>query len=328
VNTAQVHHRYAEIDGRRVFYREAGDSTAPHILLLHGAPASSHMFRNLIPLLAKRYHVIAPDYLGFGDSDSPLVDDFTYTFDSITRVVSTLADQLHLGSYSIYVQDYGAPVGWRLALADPSRITAVISQNGNAYTDGFGDVFWPELWEHTANPTPENEAPLRAGLTADSIRDQYVIGASDVSLVSPDTWRSDFANLQRPGNVDVALTLFRDYHTNVELYPAVHEWFRQSRIPALVVWGRGDPIFVPAGAEAFRVDLPEAEIHLLDGGHFLLETHANEVAALILEFLGRTAHSLRSADGGDRAAIEDRLRNRRADNEHDQKREGDRGIDA
>ena len=191
----QIHHRFIQIEGRQVFYREAGDIAAPHILLLHGAPASSHMFRNLIPLLAENYHVVAPDYLGFGHSDSPLVDEFTYTFDSITRVVSALVDQLDLDTYSIYVQDYGAPVGWRLALANPSSITSVISQNGNAYTDGFGDVFWPELWLHTQNPTPENEAPLRDGLTEASIRRQYLTGARDQSLVSPDAWRSDFMNL-------------------------------------------------------------------------------------------------------------------------------------
>jgi pimeloyl-ACP methyl ester carboxylesterase len=164
----------------------------------------------------------------------------------------------------------------------------VITQNGNAYTDGFGDVFWPELWEHTRHPTPENEAPLRDGLTEASIRSQYLTGARDPSLVSPDTWRSDFMNLQRAGNVDVALALFRDYHTNVALYPTVHQWFRESQIPTLVVWGAGDPIFVPTGAETFRADLPNAEIHLLDGGHFLLETHAEEVATLMLDFLGRT----------------------------------------
>jgi pimeloyl-ACP methyl ester carboxylesterase len=283
----QVHHRFTEIDGRQVFYREAGDPSAPHVLLLHGAPASSHMFRDLIPLLAERFHVVAPDYLGFGFSDSPMIDEFAYSFDSISGVVAGLADHLGLATYAIYVQDYGAPVGWRLALADPTRITAVISQNGNAYVEGFGDIFWPELWEHTERPTAQNEVPLRAGLTLDSIRDQYVTGVGDPSLVSPDTWHSDFANLQRPGNVEVALTLFRDYHTNVELYPAVHEWFRTSRPPTLVVWGAGDPIFVPAGAEAFRADLPQAEIHLLDGGHFLLETHAREVAALITDFLAR-----------------------------------------
>ena len=248
------------------------------------------MFRNLIPLLAERYHVVAPDYLGFGNSDSPLVDEFSYTFDSITRVVSALVDHLGLATYSIYVQDYGAPVGWRMALNNPSRITAVISQNGNAYTDGFGDVFWPELWEHIANPTPETEAPLREGLTEASIREPIRHrGVSDDSLVSPDGWQSDFANLQRPGNIDVALSLFRDYGSNVRLYPAVHEWFRNSQPPTLVVWGRGDPIFVPAGAKAFAADLPNAEIHLMDGGHFLLETQVNEVAELMLDFLGRNA---------------------------------------
>lgn len=284
----KVHHRYVDIDGRQVFYREAGDPAAPHVVLLHGAPASSHMFRNLIPLLAEQFHIIAPDYLGFGFSDSPLIDEFSYTFDSITHAVSTLIDHLQLGTYSIYVQDYGAPVGWRLGLADPTNITAIISQNGNAYVDGFGDVFWPELWDHTAHPTAKNEAALRQGLTADSIRTEYLTGARDPSLISPDTWQSDYRNLQRPGNVDVALTLFRDYHTNVELYPAVHEWFRSAQPPMLAIWGEHDPIFVPGGAEAFRRDLPDAEVHLLDGGHFLLETHAEEVATLIIDFLGRT----------------------------------------
>jgi pimeloyl-ACP methyl ester carboxylesterase len=283
----RIHHHFIRLDGHQVFYREAGDPARPTIVLLHGAPSSSHMFRDLIPLLAENYRVIAPDYLGFGYSDAPPVDEFEYTFDSITDVVSKLLTSLGVGRFSMYVQDYGAPVGWRLALADPARIEAVISQNGNAYSDGFGDIFWPELWEHSANPTPENELPLRAGLAVDGIRPQYLIGAADPTLVSPDSWHSDVANLARPNAVDAALALFRDYVTNVALYPAVHEWFRESQVSTLLVWGAGDPIFVPAGARAYLADLTDAELHLLDGGHFLLETHAREVAALMVDFLGR-----------------------------------------
>jgi pimeloyl-ACP methyl ester carboxylesterase len=282
-----VHHHFTDVDGHRVFHREAGDPAAPTVLLLHGAPSSSHMYRDLIPLLAERFHVIAPDYVGFGYSDVPPVDEFAYTFDSLTASVSRLLDILGVTSFSMYVQDYGAPVGWRLALADPSRVEALISQNGNAYEDGFGDVFWPELWVHTANPTPANEAPLRAGLGADGIRSQYLTGAADATLVSPDSWHADLASLRRPHAVDAALALFRDYVTNVDLYPAVHEWFRRSQVPTLLAWGADDPIFVPAGATAFLRDLPAAELHLLDDGHFLLETRAADVAALMLDFLDR-----------------------------------------
>jgi pimeloyl-ACP methyl ester carboxylesterase len=264
-----THHHFAEVDGRTVFYREAGDPAAPAVVLLHGAPASSFMFRNLIPLLADRYHVVAPDYLGFGLSDAPPVEAFDYTFESLTDSVEALLGQLGIGQYAIYVQDYGAPVGWRLALRHPEAITAVITQNGNAYVDS----------------TPETERPVRAGLTVDSIRWQYVHGEPDPTLVSPDTWLHDYAVLQRPGALDLQLTLLRIYRGNIALYPAVHQWLRTSRVPVLAVWGRNDEIFGPAGAEAFLGDAPHARIELLDGGHFLLEAHVEEVAALVLDFL-------------------------------------------
>lgn len=290
-SSAQVpatRHHFAEVDGHTVFYREAGDPTAPTVVLLHGAPASSFMFRNLIPLLAGECHVLAPDYLGFGLSDAPPVEMFDYTFEALADSVEALLDQLGIDQYSIYVQDYGAPVGWRLALRHPAAITAVITQSGNAYVDGFVPSFWEPLWAYAADPTPETERPIRAGLTVDSIRWQYTHGEPDPTLVSPDTWLHDHAVLQRPGALDIQLTLLRLYRGNVALYPAVHEWLRSSRIPVLAVWGRNDPIFGPAGAEAFLADVPHAQIELLDGGHFLLEAHVEQVAALIREFLPRT----------------------------------------
>lgn len=280
-----THHRYADVAGRQVFYREAGDPTAPALVLLHGAPASSFMFRELIPLLAGSYHVIAPDYLGFGLSDAPGVKEFNYTFDALADSVGELLHQLRVDRYAIYVQDYGAPVGWRLALRDRDAITAVITQNGNAYVEGFVPAAWASLWAYGADPTPETELPVREGLSLDSIRWQYTHGEPDPSLVSPDAWHHDHAVLQRPGNLEVQLTLLRRYRTNVALYPAVHDWLRSSAVPVLAVWGRNDPIFSPAGAEAFRVDVADLRIELLNGGHFLLEAHVDEVAALVLDFL-------------------------------------------
>ena len=280
-----THHRYADIGGHRMFYREAGDPSAPAVVLLHGAPASSFMFRDLIPLLAGSYHVIAPDYLGFGLSDVPTVDEFDYTFDALADGVAALLDQLGLTRYAMYVQDYGAPVGWRLALRTPTAITGVITQNGNAYLEGFVDSFWEPLWTYAADPNTANEQPIRDGLTMEAIRWQYTHGEPDPSLVSPDAWHHDHAILQRPGNLDVQLTLLRLYRGNLALYPGVHEWLRTSAVPVLAVWGRNDEIFGPAGAEAFRTDAPGARIELLDGGHFLLEAHVDEVAALVLDFL-------------------------------------------
>ncbi|MGW5636045.1 alpha/beta fold hydrolase [Streptomyces sp. NPDC003832] len=281
-----VHHRTADIGGQRVFYRQAGPAEAPVLVLLHGFPTSSHMFRHLIPALGDSYRVIAPDFVGFGQSTAPPPDAFDYTFDSLTRVTAALLDQLGVDRYAMYVQDYGAPVGWRLALASPDKITAIISQNGNAYTEGFVRAFWNGLFAYAHDPTPDTEAGVRQALTEESTRWQYLNGVSDPTLVSPDTWSHDQALLDRPGNDLIQLRLFRDYVTNVELYPDVHAYFRNSQVPLLAVWGAGDEIFGPDGAHAFRRDLPDAEIHLVDSGHFALESHLEVIAGYIRGFLG------------------------------------------
>lgn len=282
-----VHHRYATVDGHRLFYREAGDAGAPALVLLHGFPTSSYMFRGLIPALADRYHVIAPDHLGFGLSDAPGVEEFDYTFDALTDLTAGLLRDLGVDRYAIYVQDYGAPIGWRLALRDTSAITAIISQNGNGYDAGFVESFWKTVEAYQIEQTAETEAPVRQFLTLEATRWQYITGVSDETLVDPESWHHDYALLSRPGNDLVQLKLFRDYATNAPLYPSLHEYFRATGVPLLAVWGRGDEIFGPAGAEAFADDLPDAEIHLLDGGHFLLESALDDVAGLIGDFLGR-----------------------------------------
>jgi len=283
-----VHHRYATVDGHSLFYRESGRPEAPTVVLLHGFPTSSNMFRQLIPILAQRYRVIAPDMLGFGLSDAPSVEEFDYTFDALAELTAELLRSLDVHRYAIYVQDYGAPIGWRLALANPSAITAVVSQNGNAYDSGFVEDFWKAVWAYQNQPSPETEAPLRGFLGLEATRWQYVTGVADETLVDPETWHHDYALLSRPGNDRVQLKLFTDYATNPKMYPKVHEYFRQSQVPLLAVWGRGDEIFGPAGATAFSEDLPKAEIHLLDGGHFLLESALDDAAALITGFLDRT----------------------------------------
>ncbi|MGE2715225.1 alpha/beta fold hydrolase [Mycolicibacterium litorale] len=282
-----VHHRFATIDGHRLFYREAGDPTAPALVLLHGYPTSSYMFRRLVPALADRYHVIAPDHLGFGLSDAPGIDEFHYTFDGLTALTAGLLEHLGVTQYAIYVQDYGAPIGWRLALADPEAVTAVITQSGNGYDAGFVDSFWKPVWAYHHEQTPETEEAMREALSLDAIRWQYVHGVGDESLVDPETWHHDHALVSRPGNDAVQLKLFLDYATNSPLYPRLHEYFRASRVPLLAVWGRGDEIFGPDGARAFADDLPDAEIHLLGGGHFLLESAFDETTALIRDFLDR-----------------------------------------
>ena len=284
---ATVHHRFRTIDGHTVFYREAGEPAAPTIVLLHGYPTSSFMFRHLIPLLADRFHVVAPDHIGFGLSDAPSADDFDYTFDSLTDVTESLLAELGVDRYAIYVQDYGAPIGWRLALRRPQAITAVVTQNGNAYEDGFVESFWEPVTAYQREQTPTTEAAIREALTLEAIRWQYVTGVADQTLVDPDTWLHDHALISRPGNDRAQLALFRDYATNVDLYPRLHEYFRESQVPLLAVWGEGDEIFGPDGARAFARDLPEAQIHLLPGGHFLLESAVEEVAGLIRDFLGR-----------------------------------------
>jgi pimeloyl-ACP methyl ester carboxylesterase len=282
-----IHYRHATVDGHQLFFREAGDPDAPAVVLLHGFPTSSHMFRDLVPALADRYHVIAPDHLGFGLSDAPSVDEFDYTFDALTGLTEGLLESLGLDKYAMYVQDYGAPIGWRLALHKPSAVTAIISQNGNAYDAGFVESFWKGVRAYQEQPTPENEAPLRQFLTLDATRWQYVTGVPDETLVNPEAWHHDYALLSRPGNDEIQLKLFRDYASNSPMYPRVHEYFRSSRVPLLAVWGRGDEIFGPAGAQAFTDDLPDAEVHLLDGGHFLLESALDEVAELIRTFLDK-----------------------------------------
>jgi pimeloyl-ACP methyl ester carboxylesterase len=283
----EVHHRYATVDGHRLFYREAGDPARPALLLLHGFPTSSFMFRNLIPLLAGDYHVIAPDHLGFGLSDAPGAREFSYTFDALTDLTAGLLARLGIARYAIYVQDYGAPIGWRLALRDPSAIGAIVTQNGNGYEAGFVPAFWAGIREYHRDRNPRTEAAMREALTLESIRRQYLTGVPDETLVDPTAWRHDFALVSRPGNDAVQLDLFADYATNPPLYPRLHEYLRATRVPLLAVWGSGDEIFGPDGALAFAADLPEAEIHLLEGGHFLLESKVDEVAELIGNFLGK-----------------------------------------
>jgi pimeloyl-ACP methyl ester carboxylesterase len=282
-----VHYRYATVDGHRLFFREAGEAGAPPLVLLHGFPTSSYMFRNLIPALADRYHVIAPDHLGFGLSDAPSVAGFDYTFDALTDLTTGLLRTLDINRYAIYVQDYGAPIGWRLALRDPSAITAIISQSGNGYDAGFVESFWKVVRAYQDEQTPDNEAAVRQFLTLDATRWQYLTGVADETLVDPESWHHDYALISRPGNDLVQLKLLKDYATNFPLYPRVQEYFRASRVPLLAVWGRGDEIFGPAGAEAFADDLPDAEIHLLDGGHFLLESALDDVTELIRNFLAK-----------------------------------------
>ena len=283
----ETHHRYATVGEHRLFYREAGSTDAPAIVLLHGFPTSSFMFRNLIPELADRYRVIAPDYLGFGYSDAPSVDEFDYTFDALADLTAGLLGQLGVSKYAIYVQDYGAPVGWRLALRDPQAITAIVTQNGNGYDAGFVADGWAPAWDYQREQTPETEAALRQILTFDTTRFQYLAGVPDEDLVSPDTWHHDYALLSRPGNDAIQLKLFLDYATNPKLYPALHDYLRASSVPLLAVWGDKDPFFGPDGARAFAEDAVDAEIHLLDGGHFLLESALADVTALIRDFLSR-----------------------------------------
>jgi pimeloyl-ACP methyl ester carboxylesterase len=285
-----THHRFAEIAGRRIFYREAGPSDAPAVVLLHGTPASSHMYRNLIPALADRYHVIAPDYPGFGHSDAPSVGEFDYTFDALADTVDGLLDHLGLQRYSLYVQDYGAPVGWRLALRHPDRVTSIVTQNGNAYVEGFvGDAMEP-LFAYGRDRSEANAKVLRDLISIDGLKWQYTHGVSDPTVVDPDVWVNAHAAVaSSEAAIQIQLALFADYHTNVDLYPRVHEYFRSSQVPVLAVWGRNDEIFGPAGALAFARDLPKADVNLLDGGHFLLESRLDAVVALIRPFLAEHA---------------------------------------
>jgi pimeloyl-ACP methyl ester carboxylesterase len=279
-------YRYADINGQRVFYREAGHADAPVLVLLHGFPTSSHMFRELIPRLADRYRVIAPDHIGFGQSSAPSVDEFDYTFDALTDITLGLLDHLGVRRHALYIQDYGAPIGLKIASRHPERVTAIITQSGNAYTEGF-TPFWEPLFAYATNPGPDTEPAVRALLTLDATRWQYTHGVKDPSLISPDTWAHDQALLDRPGNAEVQLALFRDYRHNLDAYPAFQQYFRETGVPLLAVWGRHDEIFGPDGALAYRRDLPDAEIHLLDAGHFALEDQLDTITGYIRGFLGR-----------------------------------------
>jgi len=279
-------YQHAIVDGSKIFYREAGPKTAPTILLLHGFPTSSHMFRNLIPTLADRYHVIAPDLLGFGFSDVPDRRQFLYTFENLAKVIDTFTQTIGLERYGIYVFDYGAPVGFRLALAHPERVTAIISQNGNAYEEGLSQG-WNPIQKYWKEPTPENRAALRDFLTPEATKSQYLYGVQDETLVAPEAYQLDSTLLARPGIDEIQLDLFLDYASNVALYPKFQEYFRTKRPPLLAVWGKHDPFFLPPGAEAFKRDNPNAEVHFYDTGHFALETHYREIADAIREFLSR-----------------------------------------
>jgi len=279
-------YQHAIVDGSKIFYREAGPKTAPTILLLHGFPTSSHMFRNLIPTLADRYHVIAPDLPGFGFSDVPDRRQFLYTFENLAKVIDTFTQTIGLERYGIYVFDYGAPVGFRLALAHPERVTAIISQNGNAYEEGLSQG-WNPIQKYWKEPTPENRAALRDFLTPEATKSQYLYGVQDETLVAPEAYELDSALLARPGNDEIQLDLFLDYASNVALYPKFQEYFRTKRPPLLAVWGKNDPFFLPPGAEAFKRDNPNAEVHFYDTGHFALETHYREITDTIREFLKR-----------------------------------------
>ena len=276
--------RTVNADGLKFFYREAGDPTAPAILLLHGFPSSSHMFRNLIPLLADRFRVVAPDLPGFGFSEAPGRGSFTYTFDRLTGAVERFTEAVGLERYAIYVFDYGAPVGFRLALAHPERITAVISQNGNAYEEGLSDG-WTPIRAYWQDATPANRSALRAFLTPETTRWQYTHGVPDQTIVSPDGQNLDNFYLARPGADEIQLDLFGDYKSNVALYPSFQEYFRKRQPPLLAVWGKNDPFFLPPGAEAFKRDNPRAVVRFIDTGHFALETHAREIAESIRDFL-------------------------------------------
>ena len=279
-------YQYAAVDGNKVFYREAGSKMAPTILLLHGFPASSHMFRDLIPALADRYHAVAPDLPGFGFSDIPNRKKFPYTFDHLAKVIDGFTQAIGLERFAIYIFDYGAPVGLRLALAHPERIVAIISQNGNAYEEGLSQG-WNPIQKYWKEPTAENRAVLRDFLKPEATKFQYLYGVQDATLVAPESYELDSALLARPGNDEIQLDLFLDYASNVALYPKFQEYFRTKKPPLLAVWGKSDPFFLPAGAEAFKRDNPDAEVNFYDAGHFALETHAQEIASSIRDFLGR-----------------------------------------
>jgi pimeloyl-ACP methyl ester carboxylesterase len=277
-----------EADGIKIFYREAGPADAPVILLLHGYPTSSHMFRHLMPRLASSFRVIAPDLPGFGFTEVPSERQYRYTFDNLGVTINAFVEALNLKRYAIYVFDYGAPTGFRLAVAHPERVTAIISQNGNGYVDGLGDA-WDPIKKYWKEPTPANREALRGFIGLDGTKWQYVHGVTNPVQVEPEAYWLDTVLLQRPGNAEIQLDLFLDYASNVKLYPTFQEYFRKSQPPLLAAWGKNDPFFIPPGAEAFRKDIPSAKVVFYDTGHFALETHVEEISEEIHSFLNGLA---------------------------------------
>lgn len=286
---SQVLHRSVEIDGLDIFYREAGPRDAPTVLLLHGFPTSSHMFRNLIPALADQFHVVAPDYPGFGNSSAPAVTEFDYTFDNLANVIDNFTEQLGLNSYSLYLMDYGAPVGFRLAVRHPERVRALIVQNGNAYDEGIDNEFWKPIKAYWREPSQRNGDALRSQLTLEATKWQYTHGVRNLEAISPDTWGHVQPLLDRPGNQEIQLALFYSYGSNPPRYPQWQEYLRRHQPPTLVVWGQHDAIFPAAGAHPYKRDLKNVDFHLLDTGHFALEEDGALIATRIRDFLGKQA---------------------------------------
>jgi pimeloyl-ACP methyl ester carboxylesterase len=285
--STQVFHRTVTVDGLDIFYREAGSRDAPTVLLLHGFPTSSHTFRNLIPALADRYHVVAPDYPGYGNSSAPSVDDFDYTFDNLANVVEQFTEKVGLKKYSIYLMDYGAPVGFRLAVKHPERVDTLIVQNGNAYDEGLDNDFWKPIKAYWKSRTKTQGDQLRSLLTLDATKWQYTHGVRNVETISPDTWGHVQPLLDRPGNQEIQLALFYSYGSNPALYPKWQEYLRKHQPPTLIVWGKNDAIFPADGAHPYKRDLKNLEFHLLDTGHFALEEDGQQIASLIRNFLGK-----------------------------------------
>jgi pimeloyl-ACP methyl ester carboxylesterase len=283
---AAVYYKTQRVSGVEIFYREAGDPSSPTLLLLHGFPTSSHMFRDLIPLLADRYHLVAPDYPGFGYSARPSPAEFEYTFDHLAELMQQFVDAINLGKYSLYMQDFGGPVGFRMAAHRPDRVRGLIIQNANAYEEGVSEGVRNVVLRAYRERTPETEAKLRTLFELPATKQQYLEGVADPTLVSPDAWEHAQWGMDRPGDKDIQFTLHANYGSNVERYPEWHEYFRKHQPPVLIVWGRGDFVFTPAGAKAYSKDLKNVELHMLDAGHFALETHAAEIANYIREFRG------------------------------------------
>ena len=281
-----VRFQTVDVDGLKIFYRSAGDASAPTVLLLHGFPSASHMFRDLIPELAAHYHVVAPDLPGFGMTEQLSRDEFSYTFENLAKVVGRFTELLGLETFALYVFDYGAPVGFRLAVAHPERVTAIVTQNGNTYLEGVSEAFAP-IQAYWKEPTPANRDALRGFLTPQTTLFQYTHGVSDPALVSPDGRNLDDFYLARPGNDEIQLDLLLDYQTNVAIYGTIQAYLRERRPPLLAVWGKNDPFFIPPGAEAFKRDVPAAEVRFVESGHFALETHAREIGAAMRDFLGK-----------------------------------------